>query len=100
MVYLSCYFNTHILIISFYLNSDYLEEDSIEGEILTGKFDFAQTNSEIEFIQGWDLVTQGTGELAAIAGGVGCSNVSLILHSGVGEDLRNFVSVYGFSVDD
>lgn len=82
------------------IHSDILEEDAIGGEILTGKFDFAHSNSEIEFIQGWDRVTQGTGGLVDMTGGVGYSNVSMIIQSGVGEDLRNVVSVYGRLSDD
>lgn len=75
--------------------SDVVQAVEIENEVVTGEFHYTQPESTIAFFQGWDLVANGTGGLAAMAGGLGRSNLSLILNSGQGERLENVVSVYG-----
>lgn len=49
---------------------------------------------KIGFIQGTDYVEQGTGGLVWVDGGLGHSNGTLWLESGVGEELRFSILVY------
>lgn len=52
-------------------------------------------NNKIAYIQGTDYVPQGTGGLVRSEGGVGHLSGILWLQSGVGEDLRFNILVYG-----
>lgn len=54
-----------------------------------------QLSNEITYIQGRDHIENGSGQLMWFQGGVGSSNFSFVLESGVGEDLNFDIFVYG-----